>query len=112
MLEKYKADKICKGSARFRFALSYTSGAGLIAISGIDASVKDENTYTPLHAAVSWGHADILRLLVSRGGNINVQDEDGECVSISRCLEIRLTQLVGRRYSFASPSKWLNSSSN
>lgn len=33
---------------------------------------------TPLHAAASWGHVDILRYLVNKGGNINVTDADGE----------------------------------
>lgn len=40
--------------------------------------MADDNTYTPLHAAASWGHVDILRYLVSKGGDINITDEDGE----------------------------------
>lgn len=40
--------------------------------------MQDENTYTPLHAAASWGHLDILRYLVSKGGDINTLDGDGE----------------------------------
>ncbi|ORY79326.1 ankyrin repeat-containing domain protein [Leucosporidium creatinivorum] len=45
---------------------------------GLSPSVQDENTYTPLHAAASWGHVDILRYLVSKGGDINTLDGDGE----------------------------------
>ena len=45
---------------------------------GVSPSAKDENTYTPIHAAASWGHTEVLRLLLSRGGDVNVADEDGE----------------------------------
>ncbi|GAA5911515.1 hypothetical protein JCM6882_000524 [Rhodosporidiobolus microsporus] len=46
--------------------------------SGISPNALDDNSYSPLHAAASWGHADILRLLVERGGNINLADGDGD----------------------------------
>ncbi|KAI5481680.1 hypothetical protein MNV49_002906 [Pseudohyphozyma bogoriensis] len=46
--------------------------------SGMSPSIPDENTYTPLHAAASWGHPEILRYLVSKGGDINVADSDNE----------------------------------
>ncbi|KAM0750389.1 ankyrin [Meredithblackwellia eburnea MCA 4105] len=46
--------------------------------SGLSPSVPDENTYTPLHAAASWNHIDILRYLVQQGGDVNVTDDDGE----------------------------------
>ncbi|GAA5829290.1 hypothetical protein JCM11251_004994 [Rhodosporidiobolus azoricus] len=46
--------------------------------SGISPNALDDNAYSPLHAAASWGHADILRLLVERGGNINLTDGDGD----------------------------------
>lgn len=45
---------------------------------GLSPSVQDENTYTPLHAAASWGHIDILRYLVGKGGDINIRDGDDE----------------------------------
>ncbi|BGP38341.1 hypothetical protein JCM10450v2_002289 [Rhodotorula kratochvilovae] len=38
----------------------------------------DENAYSPLHAAASWGHSDILRFLVASGGDINLADGDGD----------------------------------
>ena len=47
-------------------------------VPGISPTAGDENTYTPLHAAASWSHAEILRYLVQAGGNINVVDADGE----------------------------------
>lgn len=39
---------------------------------------KDPNGYTPIHAAASYGHVDLLRLLISRGGDINIQDNEGD----------------------------------
>lgn len=39
---------------------------------------KDPNGYTPIHAAASYGHIDLLRKLIERGGDINIQDEEGD----------------------------------
>lgn len=39
---------------------------------------KDANGYTPVHAAASYGNIDLLKLLISRGGDINIQDEEGD----------------------------------
>ncbi|KAI0250262.1 ankyrin repeat-containing domain protein [Lactifluus subvellereus] len=44
----------------------------------ISPNVPDLFTYTPMHAAASYGHLDILTYLISRGGNVNVTDEDGD----------------------------------
>ncbi|PFH53049.1 hypothetical protein AMATHDRAFT_79225 [Amanita thiersii Skay4041] len=41
-------------------------------------NVPDEHTYTPMHAAASYGQLDVLRYLISRGGNINITDADGD----------------------------------
>jgi hypothetical protein len=47
--------------------------------SGLTVNSPDENGYTALHAAVSWGHADLLRMLVSEyNGDINIADNDGD----------------------------------
>ncbi|KAK9894446.1 ankyrin [Cystobasidium minutum MCA 4210] len=46
---------------------------------GLTANSKDDNGYTALHAAASWGHADLLRTLVSEyAGDINIADNDGD----------------------------------
>ncbi|KAG9050096.1 hypothetical protein FS837_007619 [Tulasnella sp. UAMH 9824] len=45
---------------------------------GISPNAADENTYTPMHAAASYAHIPVLDLLLSRGGNVNITDEDGE----------------------------------
>ncbi|EEQ41707.1 putative ankyrin repeat-containing protein [Clavispora lusitaniae] len=42
------------------------------------ANSKDPNGYTPLHAAASYGHRDLLKLLVENGGDINIQDNEGD----------------------------------
>ncbi|GAB7352024.1 hypothetical protein MBLNU459_g2539t1 [Dothideomycetes sp. NU459] len=43
------------------------------------ASAQDSHGYSLLHAAVSYGHATLLRELVQRyGADINLRDEDGE----------------------------------
>ncbi|KAF3939496.1 Espin [Dactylella cylindrospora] len=55
---------------------------------------KDENGYTPIHAAASYGHLDLLRKLVNEhGGDVNIRDDDGdtplftaETVEVARCL--------------------------
>ncbi|KZO91590.1 ankyrin [Calocera viscosa TUFC12733] len=45
---------------------------------GIAPNVPDQNTYTPMHAAASYGHLHILDYLISQGGDVNVLDEDGD----------------------------------
>lgn len=45
---------------------------------GLSPDVPDTNTYTPLHAAASYDQYDVLTYLLSKGGNINVTDDDGE----------------------------------
>ncbi|ODQ82483.1 hypothetical protein BABINDRAFT_159063 [Babjeviella inositovora NRRL Y-12698] len=42
------------------------------------ANSKDPNGYTPIHAAASYGHIDLLRYLLSQGGDINIQDAEGD----------------------------------
>ncbi|KAI1797356.1 ankyrin [Ganoderma leucocontextum] len=44
----------------------------------VSPNVPDENTYTPMHAAASYGHLDILEYLISHGGDVNIPDEDGD----------------------------------
>ncbi|KAG2107103.1 ankyrin repeat-containing domain protein [Suillus cothurnatus] len=41
-------------------------------------NAPDEFTYTPMHAAASYGQLDILAYLFSKGGNVNVTDGDGD----------------------------------
>lgn len=40
---------------------------------------RDENGYTPLHAAASYGHLGLIKLLISQyNANPNITDEDGD----------------------------------
>ncbi|KAF3079524.1 hypothetical protein TWF594_002204 [Orbilia oligospora] len=42
-------------------------------------NAKDENGYTPIHAAASYGHLDLLRTLIKdHGGDVNLRDDDGD----------------------------------
>ncbi|KAF8340646.1 ankyrin repeat-containing domain protein [Cantharellus anzutake] len=45
---------------------------------GMSPNDPDPNTYTPMHAAASYGRLNILDYLISRGGDVNVTDEDGD----------------------------------
>lgn len=50
-----------------------------ITIAGLSPNVLDDNSYTPIHAAASWGHIEILNyLILEKGGDINIVDGDGE----------------------------------
>jgi ankyrin repeat protein len=57
---------------------SFTNLAQALLDEGLSANAKDENDYSPMHAAASWSSLAVLRLLVSRGGNVNLTDDDGE----------------------------------
>lgn len=46
--------------------------------SGLSPNVKDENSYTPMHAAASYGHLAMLDILIAHGGDINLTDDDGD----------------------------------
>ena len=39
---------------------------------------KDPNGYTPIHAAASYGHINLLQYLIDNGGDINIQDNEGD----------------------------------
>ena len=43
----------------------------------ITANSQDENGYSPMHAAVGWGHVEVLQYLLSAGGSLAIRDGDG-----------------------------------
>ncbi|KDQ14280.1 hypothetical protein BOTBODRAFT_187931 [Botryobasidium botryosum FD-172 SS1] len=45
---------------------------------GLSPNAPDPNTYTPMHAAASYGHLAVLEYLIQHGGNVNIADEDGD----------------------------------
>lgn len=40
---------------------------------GMDVNAQDENGYSCMHAAASYGHTELLQYLVQRGGNVNIR---------------------------------------
>ncbi|KAF8515388.1 ankyrin [Hysterangium stoloniferum] len=44
----------------------------------LSPNVPDPYTYTPMHAAASYGQIEVLDYLVGRGGDVNVKDNDNE----------------------------------
>mmetsp|Transcript_59582 Transcript_59582/g.167844 ORF Transcript_59582/g.167844 Transcript_59582/m.167844 type:complete len:222 (-) Transcript_59582:27-692(-) len=51
----------------------------LMVLENLTPTSPDENGYTPVHAAASWGRVDLLRLLLARDmGAANVVDSDGD----------------------------------
>lgn len=52
--------------------------ADYLASGAFSADSRDPNGYTPLHAAASYGHRELLQLLVQKGGDINIQDNEGD----------------------------------
>ncbi|CAH01456.1 uncharacterized protein KLLA0_C09108g [Kluyveromyces lactis] len=46
---------------------------------GQTANDKDENGYTPIHAAAAYGHIDLLKKLVQEhNGDVNIKDSDND----------------------------------
>ncbi|KAJ2559732.1 hypothetical protein EV175_000198 [Coemansia sp. RSA 1933] len=50
----------------------------IISADAQQVNAKDENGYTPLHAAASWKHIELLKYLIANGGNVNIVDADGD----------------------------------
>lgn len=45
---------------------------------GLSANAKDENGYTPLHAAAEYGRLELIEYLVGEGADVNIRDNDGD----------------------------------
>ncbi|KAF9986485.1 hypothetical protein BGZ65_007456 [Modicella reniformis] len=43
---------------------------------GVSVDAQDENGYSVLHAAASYGHKDLIKYLLEKGANVNIQDPD------------------------------------
>ncbi|CAE6461639.1 unnamed protein product [Rhizoctonia solani] len=51
----------------------------LIEEQGVSPNAADDVIgYTPMHAASSYGHIHILTYLISKGGDVNITDEEGD----------------------------------
>ncbi|KAG5638896.1 hypothetical protein H0H81_008955 [Sphagnurus paluster] len=45
---------------------------------GLSPNIPDPFSYTPMHAAASYAQLDVLAYLISRGGDVNITDDDGD----------------------------------
>lgn len=54
---------------------------------------KDPNGYTPMHAAASYGHIELLRLLMKEGGNVNIQDNEGD-TPLHHCEDLKTAKVL------------------
>ncbi|CUA73380.1 hypothetical protein RSOLAG22IIIB_05270 [Rhizoctonia solani] len=51
----------------------------LVEEQGVSPNAADDVIgYTPMHAAASYGHIQILTYLISKGGDVNITDEEGD----------------------------------
>ncbi|KAJ8320485.1 hypothetical protein KUTeg_002072 [Tegillarca granosa] len=57
----------------------------LLTVGQADIEIRNNRQQTPLLLAVSQGHTSIIELLVTRGADVNVEDEDGDT-----CLHLAL----------------------
>ncbi|CAB4396890.1 ankyrin [Rhizophagus irregularis] len=46
--------------------------------SGLSPNSKDSNGYTPLAAAASYNHFDLIEFLISEGADVNIRDNDND----------------------------------
>ena len=46
--------------------------------SGVSVNAQDELGYSPIHAAVSYGHRELVELLLRAGANVSLRDGDGD----------------------------------
>ncbi|RIA91204.1 ankyrin repeat-containing domain protein [Glomus cerebriforme] len=46
--------------------------------SGISPNSRDSNGYTPLAAATSYNHIDLIDFLISEGADVNIRDNDND----------------------------------
>ncbi|SCU87895.1 LAMI_0D07932g1_1 [Lachancea mirantina] len=62
---------------------------------GFEPDSKDPNGYTPLHAAASYAHTELLKKLCSEpyNGNINVTDNDGD-TPLHHCEDVGTARLI------------------
>jgi ankyrin repeat protein len=57
---------------------------------------KDENGYTPIHAAASYGHYQLTLFLIDSKANINIQDSDGD-TPLHVCQSLDVVKLLVER---------------
>jgi len=50
---------------------------------GYDINNKDSKSYTPLHVAVEYNHYGLVKLLIERNANINIDDPHGSILHVA-----------------------------
>mmetsp|Transcript_4127 Transcript_4127/g.4833 ORF Transcript_4127/g.4833 Transcript_4127/m.4833 type:complete len:153 (-) Transcript_4127:714-1172(-) len=53
----------------------------------------DENGYTPMHAAASYNHQELIQMLLSAGASLDVRDTDGDTL-LHHCDEPRSAEYL------------------
>lgn len=61
------------------------------------ANSKDPNGYTPIHAAVSYGHKELIKYLIEQGGDVNIQDNEGD-TPLHHVEELEVAKLLVEQY--------------
>jgi ankyrin repeat protein len=60
----------------------------------LSVNSKDENGYTPLHAAASYEHRELIRILVEEyGAMVDIRDEDGD-TPMHVCYDLETVKLL------------------
>ncbi|KAK3818834.1 MAG: ankyrin repeat-containing domain protein [Benniella sp.] len=60
---------------------------------GVSIDAQDENGYSALHAAASYGHKDLIDYLLKKGANINVEDPDKD-TPLFVCETVEIAKLL------------------
>lgn len=68
-----------------------------ISSGSFSANSKDPNGYTPIHAAVSYGHTELLKYLINQGGDINIQDTEGDS-PLHHVEDLKMAKLLVEEY--------------
>lgn len=59
----------------------------------VTANQKDEHGYSCMHAGASYGHIDLLTVLLARGANVNLTDDDGD-TPLHSCEDIKTAEFL------------------
>lgn len=54
---------------------------------------RDQNGYTPIHAAAEYAHLDLLKFLIKEGGDVNIKDSDGD-TPLHACESVEAAKLL------------------
>ena len=56
---------------------NHTEIVELLIANGANINVRDNDGYTPLYSAVSWGNKEVVKLLIANGADVNGKIKDG-----------------------------------